>query len=99
MDKTSNPGTRSALRNAALLAGLATLVTAIAGMVLYLAASVILGRGAAMMPMAQPSMPGGLLGYGPMGYAAWMALLMACGSPLVGLGVFAILYLGRSKAG
>jgi hypothetical protein len=98
MSYFTNDDAGGALRSAAIVAGLATVLTAFGGLVLYLAGSVLLGFNAPASLSALPSMPVGLLAHGPLGYMAYMALLMACGSPLVGLGVFAMVYFGRSHA-
>ncbi len=86
------------LRPALLIALLATGLTAFAGLVLFLAGSLLLGLGQSFgYPVFLPA-PTDLLMHGPLGIASWMALLMACGAPVVGLAVFAMLYFGRTHA-
>jgi hypothetical protein len=96
-ENVTEPKPNRRLRTAALVALMATLLTAFAGVVMYLAGSVLLDLAP---PSSVPGSPvsDGLLSQGPLGYAALMALLMACGSPVVGLGVFAMLFFGRPHA-
>jgi hypothetical protein len=79
-----------------MIALLTTGITAFAGLVLYMAGSLLLGLNPGS-PLALPA-PSDLVLHGPLGFAAWMALIMACGAPVVGLAVFAMLYFGRPYA-
>lgn len=83
------------LRNAVLISVVAGWLTALAGFVLFLAGSRAAGLDASAVLNALPAAPVGLAAAGPLGYAAWMCLLMALGSPAVGAAVFAMLYLGE----
>jgi hypothetical protein len=77
---------------ALVVSGVVVLLTALSGVVLFLAGCAVLGVD---VWQAYPAMLAALLARGPLGYAAWMALLMAAGSPLVGAAVFAMLYFAR----
>ena len=76
------------LRTALLLGGLATLLTGLGGLVLFLAGCLVLGVDTSAPYPALLAGPSGLLARGPLGYASWMALLMGGGSPLIGAAVF-----------
>ena len=80
------------LQAALAVAGLAALLTAFGGLVLFLAGCAALGVD---VWQAYPALLATLLARGPLGYAAWMALLMAAGAPLVGASVFAMLFFAR----
>jgi hypothetical protein len=86
------------LRAALLLGGLATLLTGLGGLVLFLAGCRVLGVDVSTPYPALVAGASGLLQRGPLGYATWMALLMAGGSPLIGAAVFAMTYFGRLHA-
>jgi hypothetical protein len=94
MDNLTDSTRTRPLFTAGILAGAATLLTAFAGVVMFLAGSVVLNLAP---PSGLPALAS-LLAQGPLGYAAFMALLMTCGAPVVGLGVFAMLYFGRPHA-
>ena len=94
---TSNPNS-SRLRIALLVGGLATGITGLGGLVLFLAGCLILGVDASTPYPALLAGSTGLLVRGPLGYATWMALLMAGGSPLIGAGMFAMSYFGGLHA-
>ena len=90
--------TRSPLKLALVVAALATLLTAFAGLLLFLAGAFVIGVDLGSGHPVQLTLPLDLLARGPLGWAAWMSLLMACGSPVVGLAVFFMLYFGGPHA-
>lgn len=83
---------------AVAVAGLASLVAALAGLTLFLAGSFAIGLDIGAGHPVNLALPTDLFAHGPLGWATWMVLLMACGAPILGIAVFTMLYLGRSNA-
>ncbi len=84
----------------ALFGGLlVTLLAGLAGLVFFLSGSLFLGLDVGLGRWTNLSLPSALFAHGPMGWAAWMALAMACGAPVLGAAAFVTLMLGDSNAG
>jgi hypothetical protein len=92
MPNLDSPAAPNRLQPALIAGGLTALFTAAAGLLLFLAACQVIGVD---VWQPYPALLAGLLARGPLGYAAWMTLLMAVGAPFVGAGVFAMLYARR----
>lgn len=95
MTNSQSHSSRRRLQLALIVAGSATVITAFAGLVLFLAGSLVLGTDLGIAHPTRASLSADLLAQGPLGYATWMAILMACGAPVIGLAIFAMLYAGR----
>lgn len=95
---TQPDASRRRLFAALTLGGLTTLAAALGGLTLFVAGSLLLNVDLGLRHAVNLALPGDLLARGPLGWAAWVALLGACGAPLLGAAVFAILYFGRNHA-